>query len=383
MADVALVERSGRTHPVDAHRWRGDDGAPLSVSALPGIGREEVRPEVASQWRYAAALPVELEPVTLGEGWTPLLDRELDGLPVLMKAEWMNPTGSFKDRGVSVMVSHLRGQGATVILEDSSGNGGASVAAYAAAAGIGAQILAPATTSPAKLLQARAHGADVDLYPGTRQEVADEAVRRAERVTYASHSWHPFFVEGVKLLAYELWEQCGWRAPDVVVVPAGGGSLVLGCALGFAELLRSGHIDALPRIVGVQPQRCAPLAAAFDSGADRAVAGEWGSTIAEGARIEHPVRDAEVLAAVRGCGGAILAVSEEEIADATLRLAGIGCYVEPTSAVVAAALPRLRDQGVVTERTRTVAVLSGSGLKAAGTVEEILRSHASEIPDVE
>ena len=161
----------------------------------------------------------------------------------LVKPEWFNPTGSFKDRGTSVMMSVLAEQGIDQILEDSSGNGGASVAAYAAAAGIRAKILAPESTSPAKLLQARAHGAEVQLVPGSRTDTSTEAIRQSQHLFYASHNWHPFFLQGIKLLAYELWEQLGFRAPDNVVIPAGAGSLVLGCDLGFTELLAAGQIQ--------------------------------------------------------------------------------------------------------------------------------------------
>ncbi len=156
------------------------------------------------------------------------------------------PTGSFKDRGASVMLSLLRAQGVSAVLEDSSGNGGAAISAYAAAGGMAATIMAPASTSPAKLVQMRAHGATLELVPGTRQDTSDAAVRRAADIFYASHNWHPFFLHGTKTLAYELWEDLGFRAPDNVITPCGAGSNVLGCEIGFSELQRAGEIDALP-----------------------------------------------------------------------------------------------------------------------------------------
>ena len=144
-----LVDRGGRRYPLDEPRWRGDDGSPLLVEPLPGITRADVDSAVRSQWRYAAALPGPVgRPVTLGEGLTPLLPFDVDGVPLAVKPEWLNPTASFKDRGTTVMMSVLAGQGVTEMLEDSSGNGGSSVAAYAAAAGIRATILAPESTSP-------------------------------------------------------------------------------------------------------------------------------------------------------------------------------------------------------------------------------------------
>lgn len=143
------------------------------------------------------------------------------GRRVHFKLEWFNPTSSFKDRGVSVMMSHLAAHGADRVLEDSSGNGGSAVAAYAAAAGIRAKIIVPAATSPAKILQARAYGAEIELVGGTRDEVSDEAIRQSEQIPYASHNWHPMFIQGTKTIAYEMWESLGFTAPDNVVLVAG------------------------------------------------------------------------------------------------------------------------------------------------------------------
>lgn len=368
-----LTDRSGGRHPLDSRRWRGEDGSPLTVVGCAGIGRTDLEPGVRSQWRYAAALPDPLlAPVSLGEGCTPMLPVEVGGLSLHAKAEWVNPTGSFKDRGVSVMVSALARLGVPEVLEDSSGNGGSSVAAYAAAAGIRATILAPVGTSEAKLLQCRAHGARVELVPGSRSDTADEAVRRAEHTAYASHAWHPLFLQGVKLLAYEIWEDLGFTAPDAVVVPAGGGSLVLGCAAGFDELVRRGEIARVPRILAAQPARCSPMAAAFAAGAADVAPGECGPTLAEGAAIERPVRGREVLEAVRASGGAFATVTEEQIAAATRELAGRGLYVEPTSAVAAAAVPEFAARALLEPEGTSVLVLTGSALKAAEATRRAL-----------
>jgi threonine synthase len=211
------------------------------------------------------------------------------------------------------------------------------------------------------------HGAAVELVPGSRQDTAAAAIRRSDDRFYASHNWHPFFLQGVKLLAYEVWENLGFEAPDVVLVPAGAGSLVLGFWLGFSELLASGCITRLPRLVAVQPRNCRPLAAAFESGADDVSAGAWQPTIAEGTAIAEPVRAREVLRAVRETSGYITAVAEDEIAAGVHTLAARGLYVEPTSAQVVAALPRLLEAAVVTSDERIIAVLTGSGLKSAGS----------------
>jgi threonine synthase len=342
------------------------------VGPLPGISPDQIDRDERSQWRYRAALPLlPTRRISLGEGWTPLVPSTVFGVDAVVKPEWFNPTGSFKDRGSSVMVSVLAEQGIDAILEDSSGNGGASVAAYAAAAGIRARILTPASTSPAKLQQARAHGAEVQLVPGSRADTSTEAIRQSEHVFYASHNWHPFFVQGVKLLAYELWEQLGFRAPNNVVIPAGAGSLVLGCDLGFGELLAAGQIDSLPRLLVAQPSNCAPLVRAFDADADSVESSSWSPTIAEGTAIASPVRDREVLAAVRRSGGAMAAIGEEAIADATRELASHGFYAEPTSAVAAAGLRVFNERQVIGPDQTTVLILTGSGLKAASAMASI------------
>jgi threonine synthase len=370
---TALADRSGRRYPLDEPRWRGDDGSPLMVEPLPGITRAEVDTPVRSLWRYAAALPLTYDrPVTLGEGCTPLLPLELDGLALHVKPEWFNPTASFKDRGTTVMMSTLARQGVGAMLEDSSGNGGSSVAAYAAAAGIRATILAPAATSAAKIQQSRAHGARVDLVPGTRQATADEAVRRSADTFYASHNWHPFFLQGTKTIAYEIWEDLGFSAPDAVILPAGAGSLVLGCHLGFAELLASGAITRRPRLLVAQPRNCSPLVTAFAQGAPAVSPGHWSPTVAEGTSIAAPVRDREVLAAVRTSGGDMAAVAEQDIAPATLELAGRGLYAEPTSAIVVPAIREFRRRGALPDGGTAVVVLTGSALKAADAVGRLL-----------
>lgn len=376
MARVSLVdyvdERSGRRYPLDALRWCGDDGAPLTVEALPGITRKQVDTAERSLWRYRAALPGDLRPISLGEGCTPLVERPWRGHDTRFKLEWFSPTGSFKDRGSSVMLSALAQAGVREVLEDSSGNGGSSVSAYAAAAGIAATILAPESTSPAKILQSRAYGATVDLVPGTRDDTAAEALRRSGETTYASHNWHPFFLQGTKTLAYELWEDFGFTAPDTVVTVAGAGSIVLGLDLGFGELLASGAIAKRPRLLVAQPANCAPIDAAFRAGAEHAVPTEFAPTIAEGTAIREPVRLPEVLAAIRRSGGTTVTIAEDEIARAARELPRIGLYAEPTSATAAAAVDVFRAGGVLAPGETTAVILTGSGLKAATTMSTLL-----------
>jgi threonine synthase len=368
-----LDPRSGATFPLDQPRWCGVDQAPLLLTPLPGLTRDQIDTATRSLWRYRAAFPLAVDdPITLGEGMTPLVPRTVVGVRVLLKCEWFNPTGSFKDRGASVMLSLLRAQGITHVLEDSSGNGGAAISAYAAAGGMAATILAPASTSPAKTVQMRAHGAAVELIPGTRQDTADAAVARSGTVFYASHNWHPFFLHGTKTLAYELWEDLGFRPPDNIIVPCGAGSNVLGCEIGFSELLRAEQIECLPRIFAAQPANCGPIAAAFLAGSDAAVETEILPTMAEGTAIAHPVRLREVLGTLRETHGGAVTCTEMEIAEATLDLARVGIYVEPTSAQVAAAFGKLLETGTITPEQTTVLVMTGTGLKATPRIAGLL-----------
>jgi len=368
-AQSYLDPRSGRTWPLDTPRWCGDGQAPLLLTLRQGLSRHEIDTGTRSIWRYAAALPwMPKAPISMGEGCTPLVERKLPGGTALLKCEWFMPTGSFKDRGASVMLSLLRDQGISAVLEDSSGNGGAAVSAYAAAGGLAATIFVPASTSPAKTVQSRAAGATIELIPGSRQDCADAALAKSDELFYASHNWQPFFLEGTKTLAYELWEDFGFKVPDNVIVPCGAGSNVLGCWLGFSELLRAGQIEKLPKIWAAQPANCGPIA--------RAALGlpaiEAQPTIAEGTAIAQPIRLPECLTALRESHGGAVLLEEAEIADAALALARTGLYVEPTCAQAAAAFSKLRAEGRIAERETTVVVLTGTGLKSTPRYAEML-----------
>jgi threonine synthase len=307
-----------------------------------------------SLWRYREVIPFPDRPVTLGEGLTPLVEARDGGL--LLKMESLNPTGSFKDRGAAVLVTHLVGQRVDHIVEDSSGNAGAAMAAYGARAGIAASIYVPEAASSGKLAQIAAYGARTVRVAGSREAVA-EAARRASGV-YASHCWHPAFFHGTKTIAYELWEQLGWRAPDWIVSPVGQGTLLLGLALGFRELRAVGAITRLPRLVAVQAALCAPLAAPTLE-----LSSSVGDTIAEGIRTRQPVRGPEILRAVSESEGRWEVVAEAEIRQAWARLAAEGVYAEPTAAVAPAAARRLLERGVIRPEHTVVVPVTGHGLK--------------------
>ena len=364
---------TGALYPFEQPRWCSDNQTPLLVTPQPGIGREDIDRSDRSLWRYRAALPVDIaQPVSMGEGCTPLVQKEWNEHRPFFKLEWFNPTCSFKDRGTAVMLSFLRQIGVNAVLEDSSGNGGASVAAFGAAAGMRVKILAPAYTSPAKVAQVRAYGAEIQLVEGPREESQAEAIRQSAGIFYSSHNWQPFFLEGTKSFAYELWEDLGFRAPDNVIMPVGAGSSLLGCAFGFRELMKAGQIAKLPRLFVAQPLNCSPIDASFRAGVDTPVAREVHKTIAEGTAIKHPMRLREIIGALRESGGGTIALTEEEIVIALRRLARQGLFAEPTSASGAAALDKLAGTGAIKANENTVVILTGTGLKAASAVADLV-----------
>ena len=364
---------SGALYPLDVPRWRADAGGPLLLTPGPGLGPDDIERGERSIWRYRAALAGEIaRPISMGEGCTPLVERPWGDLRPQFKCEWFSPTGSFKDRGASVMLSFLRGLGVEAVLEDSSGNGGSAIAGYGAAGGLRVKVLAPAYTSPAKIAQVRAYGAEVELVEGPREASQQEAIRQSGEIFYASHNWQPFFLEGTKTLAYELWEDFGFAAPDAVAVPVGAGSLLLGLYFGFRELLHAKQIRRLPRLIAAQPLNCSPVAASFAAGVDVPVPREAKPTIAEGTAIKAPMRLKQMIEALRESGGEAVAVPEDGIVAALRRLAEQGLFVEPTSATAAAALDLLAAAGRIGASERVVVALSGSGLKAASTVADLV-----------
>jgi threonine synthase len=333
----------------------------FDLAGAPAYRPDQVAPGLPGMWRYRAAfgLPAGAPVVTLGEGSTPLVSVERDGRPVWLKLESLNPTGSYKDRGSAVLLSQLAARGAREAVEDSSGNAGASFAAYAARAGVKARVFVPASASGPKRAQIEAYGAELVRVPGPRSAAA-EAVLAAvgQGAVYASHAFLPFGLVGIATIAYEIVEQLG-GVPGAVVAPAGHGGLLLGLMRGFQALQAAGLVPGLPYFAGVQAGACAPIWAGYTSGRAAMARVEEGPTAAEGVRVRAPVRAEAILALLEQAPGQILAVDEAEILPAYRELAGLGFHVEPTASLAWVALMRL--QGQVSEPI--VLILSGSGLK--------------------
>ena len=339
-------------------------GGLFDFSSSPAYIPHQLDPNMPGIWRYRHAmdLPTSAPIVHLGEGSTPLVWSDAFEREVAWKLEYTNPTGSFKDRGTAALLSFLLSRGVTAAVEDSSGNAGASFAAYAARAEMQARVFIPDSTSGPKRSQIEAYGAEVVRIMGPRSNAA-EAVRKAvetQGMVYASHAYMPFNLLGYATLAYELAEQMP-EPPGTVILPVGQGGLLLGLARGFSALVDAGVIRQVPALVGVQARACAPLWALASYGADGLAWVTEGETLAEGVRVSYPLRGDAVLHAVESSGGVFVAVDEEEILPGRDQLSKRGFYVEPTSAIVWNALAQVA--GRVPEPLAVV--LTGSGLKSS------------------
>ncbi len=337
-------------------------GGIFDIEGLPAYDPTQIRAKAPGMWRYSPwlGLPPDAEPVYLGEGLTPLIWGQAFGRRVAFKLEYLNPTGSFKDRGSASLVSFLRSRSVTEAVEDSSGNAGASFAAYAARAGIKARIFVPDYASGPKRFQIEAYGAEIVRILGPRSNTA-EAVRRAadQGAIYASHAYLPVGLPGYATIAYEIVDQIG-EAPGTVIAPAGQGNLLLAIGRGFQALAQSGVIEQIPKLVGVQALACAPLWAVFKYGAAGLGWVTEQQTLAEGVRVRYPVRGDAVLQMVAASEGLILAVEEEKILPGRDQLARLGFYVEPTSAIVWNAFAQVAEL----LPDPVAVVLTGSGFKS-------------------
>ena len=341
-----------------------DCAAPLDVE-YPDPVRHTVR---CAGFDMPAPYHSDAPSVSLGEGDTPTvpLPRIAESLGItnlFAKLEFMNPTGSFKDRGTAAMLSVAVEHGVAEVVEDSSGNAGASVSAYAARAGMKAHVFAPSTAPQAKLGQIRVYDARTHAVPGPREASTDAAVQyqRENGLVYASHNLSPYFVEGTKTFAYEVAAQMS-PPPNHIIIPVGNGSLLMGCWKGYSELIARGLVDAMPKLYAIQSEAVMPIAAEF--------AGKtWNpgaSTLAGGIAVGAPPRKNQVLRAIRESGGASLAVPDHSITLWQKRLAASeGIFAEPTSAAALAGIESLLQRGLIRRDEPVLAPITGFGLKDA------------------
>jgi len=324
-------------------------------------------------WRYRELLPVDPRSmVSLGEGGTPLIEtdrlaRKLGMSRLLLKLEYACPTGSFKDRGSSLLLSKAREVGANTVAIDSSGNAAASLAAYSARAGVSCYVFTPSYASAGKLIQAIAYRAKVVKVDGTRRETFEIAKTAIEKYGwyYCGFQVNPFASEGSKTIGYEICEQSRWETPDVLVFPVGSGSGLVGCWKGLKEAKELGLVERLPSMVCVQPEGCSPISSAFNENRE-IIAVERPKTIAEGLMIAQPLKGGSVLRALEESRGFAEAPSDEEIMDAAKLLAEFeGIFVEPSAAASVAGMIKLIDVGKLHRDQSIVCVLTGIGLKTS------------------
>jgi threonine synthase len=341
----------------------------------PQLSPELIQRRPAELWRYSEALPPLTDRISLGESMTPFVPFAHRGRTVWLKCDYLLPTGSYKDRGAAILISHLKGMGIRRAVEDSSGNAAAALAAYAARAEIELEVFCPASASPGKLAQIQLYGAQLRLIEGPRQRTT-EALEQHAAMTgdfYASHLWHPYFLEGIKTMAFEIVEQNGWRVPEAILCPVGAGSILLGLYKGFTELQQAGVSERLPRLFAVQAANICPVYRAYQRQDTDVPAVEAPQpTLAEGIALPRPVRGPLVLQALRQTNGGVTAVSEEEIGEGLVILGRRGICVEPTSAVVVKALEHFEDAKILQPQEQVVLVLSGFGLKAGAALKQVM-----------
>jgi len=352
------------------------------LSALGGLARrEEVSrggsaSQPAGMWRYRMVLP-EAEPVTLGEGWTPMI-RSRRYPNAYLKEEGANPTGSFKARGMAMAVTMARGYGLKKLAAPSAGNAAGALAAYAAAAGLEAHIFMPKDVPFANYLEALLYGANVTLVDGLISDCGRMVAEQKEIEGWFDVSTlkEPFRVEGKKTMGYELVEQLGWEYPEAVFYPTGGGVGLIGMWKAFAELEELGWVRAgrKPRMIAVQSAGCAPVVRAFEHGEKASEMWKDAATFAAGLRVPKPYGDYIMLEILRASGGLAVSVPDEEILISLRDWArNEGIFLCPEGAAATAAYDHLLKAGYLKAEDRVVLFNTGAGLKYTDVTAEAAR----------
>jgi threonine synthase len=337
-------------------------------------GRDAVASGPNSMWRYAPALPVQHETsiISLGEGMTPILPARRTGARIgaenlLIKDEGLNPTGSFKARGLSCAVSMCVELGLKRLAIPSAGNAASALAAYAAAAGIEANIFMPQDVPQSNFIECKSYGANVTLVNGLISDCGRIVGERkaAEGWFEISTLKEPYRIEGKKTMGYEVAEQLGWELPDAIFYPTGGGVGMIGMWKAFAEMEAMGWIGPKrPKMIAVQAEGCQPIVRALNEGEEVSRFWDGASTVASGLRVPKPLGDRLTLRAVRESGGTAIAVSDEALVDAGIRVATEeGLFMAPEGAACVSAAERLIQEGFLKASDRMVIYNTGSGLK--------------------
>src|SRR5437879_2573155 len=342
-----------------------------AVGELECFKQSSLREREKSLWRYRELLPLpqDAEPISLGEGGTPLLraPKFADDVDLWIKDESLNPTQSFKARGMSVAVSMAKYLGAKKLAVPSAGNAGGALAAYAARAGLAAHIFMPRDTPRANIIECREVGAHVTLIDGLITDCGAEIARRKEKEGWFDLSTlkEPYRIEGKKTLGYEIAEQLDWRLPDVILYPTGGGTGLIGMWKAFDEMEKLGWIDSKrPRMFSVQASGCAPIVRAFDAGEEFASEFPNAQTVASGLRVPKAIRDFIMLKILRDSKGGAIAIDDDEMIRAVREVGSKeGLFVAPEGAACFVALKKLRASGKIDTGEQVVIFNPGSGNK--------------------
>lgn len=369
-----IGQKSCSTYSTNSKIWHGENFELLDIQFNPIFNPKVINNRPFNMWRYREAIPLEpnSEIVSYGEGGTPIIPVNFkNSCSALIKQEHLFQSGSYKDRGASVLMSKVKQLGIKHVVQDSSGNAGASIATYARKANISCDIYVPIDTSPSKTTQILAMGANIYKVQGNRKETATQAFEAAKKSYYASHSFNPFFFQGTKTFAYEICEQLNWKAPDSIVLPAGNGTLIIGCFIGFSELYSLGIIAKMPKIIAVQSAHCDPLNKLIQDANFNPNTYQAQDTLAEGIAIPNPIRAVEMIEAIQATHGKVILVTETEITQAWREMSQQGFFIEPTSAACIAGLTQYLSGLGQTEVC--VSLFSGNGLKSIEKINKLLK----------
>jgi threonine synthase len=374
-----VCTKTGKSYAKDALWNLSEVGAPLFArydldAVRKAVKREDLASRIPTMWRYEEVMPVEDKQfcVSLGEGYTPLLQafslgRKIGVPNLFVKEEGVNPTGSFKARGMSAAISRAAELGARAIAIPSAGNAGGATAAYAARAGLSSHIFMPKDVPHANYIECVVLGAEVELVDGLISDCGKIVAQRKEAEGWFDISTlkEPYRVEGKKTMGYELAEQFDWELPDVVIYPTGGGTGLIGMWKAFDEMEQMGWIDGKrPRMVSVQAAGCAPIVRAYESGALSAEPWQNAQTKASGLRVPSAVGDFLMLNAIRESQGCAVSVTDEELMDGVTEMArAIGIFPAPEGGATLAGLKKLIAQNWIQETDRVVLFNTGTSLK--------------------
>ncbi len=378
-ANTFICTTCGKDFPTDKLIWKCTCGGILNLNYTPSFPIDEIKQRKPTMWRYREALPIEKDDhiVSLDETITPLSQIVINNHNIFIKQDYFFSTGTYKDRGAAVMVSKAKELGVDKLIEDSllddlSGSASYAVSAYCARGNIKCDIYTPENINPDKLGEIRLYGSKIHRLKDSTSKTKQDLLLNTNNEYYANHRWNPYFLQGTKTLAYEIWEQLGWQSPDTIIIPVGNGTLLLGVYIGFDDLLRAGAVKKIPKIIGVQSENCAPLYSAYKNKLSTIPKMIYKKTIAEGIAIANPLRVKDIIRAIMDSNGDIIMVTDEEIIVALTEMYLKGFSIELISAATVAGVKKYLKSNKHEESI--IAVLTDNGYRSMEKISKILKS---------